>query len=647
MTSHSIAPAGLALAPLDLPGGEDALDWVTDRCAANLDRAAAVVADLKATTDPSAQQVLQAWNDLQIALSNASAAASVFSETHPDAAVREAGDAAMRRIDAFSTDLGLDHDLFEIAGAVSADGLDPQGTRLLGRIRRDFRRSGVDRDEATRGRLKELAELELAASQEFSRNIRDGVRRIRVHPDDLSGMPADWLADHPAEADGLVTVTTENPDSVPLMTYCDQRRTRAAMSFERLNVAWPVNDPVLLRLIELRQERAGLLGFDSWADFDSEVKMIGSGRAIREFIDKIADAARDSAIRDKEILLQRLQADEPGAQEITSVDISHYAELIRKESYDVDAQLVRTYFDFGKVRQGLLDVTGRLFGLAWRAVPDAPTWHPDVVAYDVLEDEQRIGRIYLDLHPREGKFKHAAQFDLVNGVTGVQLPEGVLVCNLTRGLMEHDEVVTLFHEFGHLIHHVVGGRQRYVRFSGVATEWDFVEAPSQMLEEWAWDPEVLAGFATNADGEPIPPALVERMKHGEDFGKGYHARTQMFYAGISHAIYTDPQTDLTSTVREQQDRYSVFSYIPDTHFHCAFGHLDGYSSGYYTYMWSLVIAKDMFSAFDPADLYDSRVAGRYRDIVLASGGSRDAAELVEDFLGRPYSFDAYADWLAR
>lgn len=635
------------LSPLVLPAPAEARDWLLLRCDDSLERAGQLVAELKSAHDPGAQQVLQAWNDLQIALSNASATASVFSETHPDAQVRDAGDDVLRRIDAFSTDLGLDRELSDIVNAVSGEGLDDDSARLLGRIRRDFHRSGVDRDDATRARLKELAELELAASQEFSRNIRDGVRSIRVRPEDLAGLPEDWLADHPAEEDGLVTVTTDYPDAVPLMSFCRDRPTRAAMTMQRLNVAWPVNDEVLLRLITLRQERAGLLGYDTWADFDAEVKMIGTGKAIREFIDKIAAAAKDSALRDKQVLLDRLRADEPDAEDITSVDLAYYGELVRKETYDVDAQQVRTYFDFAAVRQGLLDVTGRLFGVSWVAVPDAVVWHPDVTAYDVLQDQERIGRIYLDLHPREGKFKHAAQFDLVSGVAGRQLPEGALVCNLTRGLMEHDEVITLFHEFGHLVHHVLGGNQRYVRFSGVATEWDFVEAPSQMLEEWAWDPAVLASFAKNAAGEPIPAALVERMKQGEDFGKGYHARTQMFYAGLSHAVYTQPQTDLTATVREQQEKYSVFPYLTDTHFQCSFGHLDGYSSGYYTYMWSLVIAKDMFSAFDPDNLFDPQVAGRYRDAVLVPGGSKDAADLVADFLGRPYSFDAYAEWLAR
>jgi thimet oligopeptidase len=211
--------------------------------------------------------------------------------------------------------------------------------------------------------------------------------------------------------------------------------------------------------------------------------------------------------------------------------------------------------------------------------------------------------------------------------------------------MEHGDVVTLFHEFGHLVHHVLAGRHAWARFSGVATEWDFVEAPSQMLEEWAWDADILQSFATNAAGEPIPAGLVAKMRAGNEFGKGYHARTQMFYAALSYQVHRQVPDDITALVRELQAKYDLFAYVPDTHFQASFGHLQGYGSGYYTYMWSLVIAKDLFSAFDPDDMFDTEVAHRYRDRILAAGGSRDAADLVQDFLGRPYSFGAFEAWL--
>jgi thimet oligopeptidase len=375
--------------------------------------------------------------------------------------------------------------------------------------------------------------------------------------------------------------------------------------------------------------------------------MVGGSKQIAEFIEKITAAAEEPGRRDYARLLARRQSDDPTATSLDSADAGYYGELIRREQFSVDAQEVRQYFDFGKVRAGLLDVTGRLFGVTYRALEGAPVWHDEVTGYEVLLDGVVLGRIYLDLHPREGKYKHAAQFDLVVGVEGRQLPEGVLVCNFGRGVMEHTDVVTLFHEFGHLMHHVLGGRQHWSRFSGVATEWDFVEAPSQMLEEWAWDADILRTFATNNAGEPIPAALVDRMRAAHDFGKGYAVRTQMFYAAVSYGVHENPPADLTLAVQSAQQRYDLFDYIDGTHFHAAFGHLAGYTSAYYTYMWSLVIAKDLFSAFDPADLFNAQVTHRYRDTILARGGSADAAVLVADFLGRPFGFDAYADWLAR
>ena len=233
---------------------------------------------------------------------------------------------------------------------------------------------------------------------------------------------------------------------------------------------------------------------------------------------------------------------------------------------------------------------------------------------------------------------------------GAQIPIGVLVCNFPRvgELLDHKDVVTFFHEFGHLLHHIFAGGQRWMQFSGVATEWDFVEAPSQMLEEWAFDPEVLARFAKHHEtGEPIPRELVTRMKAAEEYGKGIQARVQMFYAALSLELYRRSPNGLDSTalVKELQNRFSPFRYVEATYFHCSFGHLDGYSAGYYTYMWSQVIAKDLLSAFQRTHLMDGATARRYRNSVLAPGGSRDAAELVADFLGRPYDEKAFARWL--
>jgi thimet oligopeptidase len=636
------------LQPLDLPARDgDWASWFADRCDGQLAQARDLLMRLRTAAPESGPEVLAVWNDVNLALKNAFAVSSLMAEVHPDETVRTRAEAGEQEAHRLLTEIGLDRGLYDVLAGVDAGDLDEQACRVLELSLRDFRRAGVDQDAEVRDRIRALRERETELGQEFSKNIRDDVRSVVLRPEQLDGLPADWVEGHPTGEDGMVRVTTDYPDYVPFMTFARDRRARARLLREFLNRAWPENDALLIELLGLRDEHGRLLGYADWPTFDAEVKMIGKGDAIPEFIDRISEAAEESARRDYEVLLARLRQDHPEATSVDSTDKAYYGEVIRKESFDVDAQRVREYFDFAKVRAGLLDVTGRLFGLEYVAVTDAPRWHEDVSVYDVSAGGTRLGRIYLDLHPREGKFKHAAQFALAPGIRDRQLAEGVLVCNFPRGLMEHDDVVTLFHEFGHLVHHVLAGRHDWARFSGVATEWDFVEAPSQMLEEWAWDADVLRSFATNAAGEPIPVELVSKMRKAEEFGKGYQARTQMFYAALSYHVHHRVPEDTTALVRELQARYDMFGYVPDTHFQASFGHLEGYTSGYYTYMWSLVIAKDMFSAFDEDDLFDEAIARRYRDRVLAPGGSRDAADLVEDFLGRHYTFDAFEAWLNR
>jgi thimet oligopeptidase len=278
-------------------------------------------------------------------------------------------------------------------------------------------------------------------------------------------------------------------------------------------------------------------------------------------------------------------------------------------------------------------------------------WHPDVEAYDVYDGDRLLGRIYFDMFPRENKYKHYATFTLAIGKRGRNLPESVLVCNFPRpngddpGLMEHGDVVTFFHEYGHLLHGIFSGNTRW---TGPTLEWDFIEAPSQMLEEWAWDPGVLQTFAKHyKTGEPLPVDVAKRMKIADDFGRGLQVRQQMFYAALSLDLYNRNPKGLDSTelMAQLQDRYTPFKYVKGTYMQESFGHLDGYSAIYYTYMWSLVIAKDMFTVFKHDGLVSIEAATRYRHDVLEPGGSKPAATLVTDFLGRPYGFKAYEDWL--
>ncbi len=632
------------LTPLSLPETDgDWSGWFAARSRGALADVGAHVAALKDA--PVGDVVaLHLWNDAQVALANVGALASLLSSVHPDPTVVTAAEEVEIEVQQLDTDLHLDAAVHERLSALDADVLDAPARRALEKALQSFRRSGVDRDEDTRARVRELDHRASTLGQAFSRGIREGRRTTTVPVEALDGLPDDFRADHPADAAGQVEISTEYPDTIPFLTYARDPAARRTVAHSFLNIGWPDNEPVLAELLEVREEHARLLGYADWPSYDAEVKMIGRGDAIPEFIDGIAAVSGDSGRREIDQLLTF--ARQEGEDTIDFSNWRHHLESLKRERFGVDAQEVRRYFDFTRVRAGLLEVTGRLFGLVYEPVA-TPTWHAEVTSYDVrlAENRELLGRIHLDLHPRTGKYNHAAQFTLVPGVRGRQLAEGVLVCNFPRGLMAPDDVVTLFHEFGHLMHHVLAGRHDWVRFSGVATEWDFVEAPSQMLEEWAWDPRVLQTFAVDDDGVPVPADLVARMRAAAEFGQGFLTRTQMAYAAISYWFHAERPSDLTTRLHELFERYSLLAVVPDTHFHTGFGHLEGYSSAYYTYMWSLVIAKDMFSAFDPDDLFAPEVAHRYRDVVLASGGSRDAADLVEEFLGRPYDHRAFTAWL--
>ena len=616
------------------------------RARAEAGRAKAKGADLATT--------LRAFDAAFAALGEAASRASLARNVHPDPVLRDAAEAAEQEVDALSTELSLDRGLYDALAALDASREDGATRYLVAKSLRDFRRAGVDRDAATRMRVRALREELVRIGQEFGRNIKDDVRRLELERADLDGLPEDWRRLHPLGEGGRVTVTTDNTDYVPFMTYARSESAREALwRLYRLR-GHPKNLDVLSRMLARRAELSRLLGYPSWAAYVTEDKMIGSADAAADFIARIAGASEARMRRDHAQLLARKRKDAPGAARVESWDSAYLQERIKAEEYGFDSQSVRPFFEYGRVKRGVLDVTGRLFGIAYRRDAAAEVWHPDVEAYEVLEGDRLLGRIYLDMHPREGKYKHYAQFTLSSGQAGVRLPEGVLVCNFPRpsaagpALMEHGDVKTFFHEFGHILHHVLGGHTRWAAHSGVATEWDFVEAPSQMLEEWVWDPGVLATFARHVEtGEPIPAEVVRRMKAADEYGKGLMVRQQMFYASTSLELHRrDPdRLDTTALVAEMQERYTPFRHVDGTYFHESFGHLDGYSAIYYTYMWSLVIAKDLFGPFREAGLMTPETARRYRKTILEPGGSKPAAELVKDFLGRPHAFEAYEAWL--
>jgi thimet oligopeptidase len=622
-------------------------------CRSDIDRARTSAAEFRSADARDPLAALDRYDAAVGLLADAASRASLARNVHPDEAMRNAASDCESDVDKAATELSLDRPTYDALTRLNVSRADAATRHYVEKTVRDFRRAGVDKDEATRARIKTLREELVKLGQQFQANIASDVRTIELDPAELDGLPEDFKRAHPVNGHGKVVLTTNNTDYQPFLSYATSAKAREAFWKIYRMRAHPKNLPVLGRMLEARRELANLLGFATWADYITGDKMIGTRQAARDFIQKIATAADDRLTSDYKALLARKQREMPGATSVDAWDSAFLQERVKADLYKFDSQSVRPYFEYRRVKQGVMDLTSRMFGITYRSVPDAPVWHPDVEAFDVLEGSRLLGRIYLDMYPRDNKYKHYAQFTLTNGKADRVLPEGVLVCNFPKpgaepALMQHSDVETFFHEFGHLLHHVFGGHTRWAGVSGVATEWDFVEAPSQMLEEWVWTPDTLQTFARHHQtNEPIPAELVARMKAADEFGKGIFVRQQMFYAATSLELHTrDPKgLETGKVVAELQNTLTPFKFVEGTHFEESFTHLDGYSAIYYTYMWSLVIAKDMFTVFNKQGLLSPEAARLYRRTVLEPGGSKPAADLVKDFLGRPYTFDAYRAWL--
>ncbi len=630
---------------------------VTKRSEAMLARARAILGRIvRVRGRRTVVNTLQPFNELSNLISQVGLQGQLLFNVHTAAAVRDAANKAFLAADSLSTEISLNRELYDAFAALDVSRADGETRYAVTKILRDFRRSGVDRDEATRAKIKALNDEISEIGSSFDRNINEDLRSIELgDASELEGLPADYVARHPPQ-DGKVTITTAYPDALPVFQYARRADVRRRLQREFLDRGFPKNLEVLSRLLEKRDELARILGHDHYAAYVTEDKMIGSSKGAADFIDKIRDAAGRRLQGDVRLLLERKQEDVPGAQSLDPWDASYYTERVRVEDHDFDSQEVRPYLQFEKVRDGLFDITGKLFGLRYRRVNGVPVWHPSVEVHDVYEGGSRRGRFYLDLHPREGKYSHAAEFPVIVGLRGVQLPQAALVCNFPDprtsagpALMEHTEAETFFHEFGHLLHAILSGRTRWMKTSMEGIEWDFVEAPSQMLEEWARRHESLARFAKHhATGEPIPKDLVERMDRAHAVARGLWVARQDYLAALSLSYYNrDPAgLDTTALAKEVNSRYYPIPWYDGTHFQCNFGHLNGYSAIYYTYLWSLVIAKDLFSQFAKGKtILDPRMARRYRKAVLEAGSVRPAADMVREFLGRGMRFDAFERWL--
>ena len=642
-------PLHIWVGKLDRPAAEK---WVN----AHLAQEQKEIDALLAVKGPrTVENTLQPYDNSQNELAVAGQEAYLMYAVAPQKEVRDAGQALAEKVQQAATILSLNQDVYHALVAVNLSSADPATKHYMDRALLEYRLAGVDKDAATRAQLKKLFDRTTELGLAFGRNIQENVNRVAVkNKTELSGLPDDFIAAHPPAADGSITLTTEEPDEDPVMNYAASDELRKRMYLAYNTRAYPTNKDILLDLLKTRAELAKILGYRTWADFATADQMMGSAANMKSLLTDVDVASHDAAKREYALLLAFARQKQPDLAAIPAYGSFYLYEQYGRSTFGFDSQAVRPYFPYDRVQQGILDTAARLFHVAFKPATDAAVWDPSVTAWNVFDGDKLAGRVYFDMHPRDGKDKWFSSSPVVPGIKGKQLPEGALVCNFPGGkpgdpgLLQYDDVVTFFHEFGHLMHNILGGQQAWSGVSGFATEGDFVEAPSQMLEEFFHDPAILQSFAKHYQtNEVLPLDLIEKMNRASAFGRARWVQGQLFYSSYSLDLHdrSPENLDLDAVLRTDFGRFIPYPFVDGNHMYAAFGHLVGYTSNYYTYLLDKIIALDFFSQFDQKNLLDGEAAMRYRRTVLEPGGSKPGSELISGFLGRPQNLDAFKTWM--
>jgi len=626
--------------------------WVKDHLA----KEQKSVDELLAAKNPrTIENTLRPFDNAQNELGIAGAEAYLMFAVAPQKDVRDAGQAFAQQIQQANTVLYLNQDVYHALAAVDLSGADPATKHYMERTLLEYRLAGVDKDSATRAQVKKLQDHITEAALNFGRNLQENPNHVVAKDKaELAGLPADFITAHPPAADGSITLTTDETDYTPVMTYATSEDLRKRMYLAYNTRSYPANKDILLDVLKTRYELAQTLGYPTFADLATADQMIGTASNMKAFLNDVDVASRSASRREYDMLLAFARQKQPGIAAIPAYGRTFWADQYARTTFNFDSQSVRPYFTYDRVQQGILDTAAKLFHVAFKPAPDAPVWDASVSAWNVFDGDQLVGRIYLDMHPRDGKDKWFSSSPVVPGIKGRQLPEGVLICNFAGGkpgdpgLMQYADVVVFFHEFGHLMHNILGGQQAWSGITGFSTETDFVEAPSQMLEEFFRDPGILRSFARHYQtNEVLPLDLIDRMNRASAFGRAGWVQGQLFYSTYSLDLHdrAPGQIDLDAILRTDYTRFYPYPFVDGNRFYAGFGHLMGYTSNYYTYVLDKVIAIDFFSQFDKNNLLGGEAAMRYRKTVLEPGGSVAGTELVRGFLGRPQNLDAFKKWM--
>jgi thimet oligopeptidase len=588
----------------------------------------------------------------------------IIRQTSTNAALRDAAEEQTKTLDQWLVSLDYRQDVFHAikAYADTKPKLTGEDAKLLEETMRDYRRAGLALPKSQQDEVENLRKKLSALETDFGANIDKAQQKLLFTGAELEGVPEDFLSRADVKnSDGSYSVMANITwHYLTVMENAKSEATRLKLETARENLARAANVPILQQVLVLRDTIAHKLGYTNWADFQTEIKMAKTGARAEDFLEQLktglqpkfdAETAEFRAMKAKE-------TGDTNAQ-IQLWDWRYYANQLKKEKYTVDEEALRVYFPYQNVLEGMFKIYQRIFGLQFQQIEAPYKWVSDLQLYAVSDAAtgEPMGLFYLDMFPREGKFNHFAEFSLIDGKLlpdgKYQRPTAALICNFPSpengkpSLMAHEDVVTIFHEFGHAMHSILT-RAKYGRFAGTSVPGDFVEAPSQMLENWAWDKSVLDSFAADYrdSSKKIPAEILGKLKEAKLATEGNYYRRQLSFGLADLALHTQIHAgneQETVPLANKIAGQTFYPEPPDTAFVAYFGHLMGYDAGYYGYAWADAIAADMATVFQsaPDGFFDRGAGGRLRREIYEQGGSRDVQISIEKFLGRPQSIDPF------
>lgn len=582
---------------------------------------------------------LAEWDELHAKARDFGAAVGLYSNVDPDPALRQAADDCELKISKYQTTLYQNPKLYAQFKKLKAS--DPIDQKFLQDILEQFEKTGVQLSAEKQKRLKDIIEESTKLSQDFAKNVRDNPHKVEFTPAEMKGLPASYMAGLKKNEKGNYLLGFDYPEYQPFMELAesDEARKRYQTAYTRRGTEQ--NLQFMKKAIDLRYEMAQLFDKESYAHSALEFRMAKTPEAVNSFLEdvysKVAPLEKQDVEELRQFKAETLKVPREKA-DITRWNQGYWSEKLRQAKYKVDQEKLRDYFPTEAAQKWLFAVSSELYGIDFRPMK-VKAWHNEVEYYAVHDTAsgEFLGGLYVDKYPREGKYGHAAVWGAYGGSTlNQRRPVSVLVTNFNRKGLNSNELETFVHEMGHALHGILS-KTRYSEQSGTSVERDLVEAPSQMYEEWARRLETLSKVADYC--EPACPrvdaAMTERLKDVKNYGRGLHYARQTLYAQYDMALHSKDalKTDPLKLWQEMESK-TALGYVAGQQFPGQFGHvMGGYQAGYYSYMWSEVIALDMLSAFGD-QLMDKKVGAHYRNTVLAQGGQKHGEQMVKDFLGR-------------